>query len=240
MKFTYLLLNLFTISVPLLRSFEDKLHFYRKWKYYLPATLITALFFLVWDYFKTLYGVWGFNEAYVLGPKVFGLPVEEYLFFFTVPYACTFIYETLTYFLEKRFFPKPTRHLLYVLSGISFLASFLVLHKAYTFSVLFIGGLVLPIMIFIFTNRQLDRFLLTFFVSILPMFLVNGVLTGLPVVIYNDTQNCGVRIGTIPVEDFLYNAILLAMNIGLYEWIKRKEVAKERRSEFAREFHAAQ
>jgi lycopene cyclase domain-containing protein len=54
------------------------------------------------------------------------------------------------------------------------------------------------------------------------MFVVNGVLTGLPVVIYNNMENSGIRIGTIPVEDFLYNAILLAMNIGLYEWFKLK------------------
>jgi len=222
MKYTYLLLNFFTILVPLLRSFEPKLHFYKKWKFYLPALAITALFFLVWDYFKTKYGIWAFNEEYILGPKLGGLPIEEYLFFITVPYACTFIYEAVSYFITKQLFPSVLRAVMYGLSLIAFVSSFFVYEQAYTFSVLFIWGLTFPLVLTQFSNQALDKFLLTFLISLVPMFVVNGLLTGLPVVVYNDLANSNIRIGTIPVEDFLYNAILLAMNIGLYEWFKRK------------------
>jgi lycopene cyclase domain-containing protein len=222
MKYTYLLLNFFTILVPFLRSFEPKLHFYKKWKFYFPALVITAIFFLVWDYFKTKYGIWSFNEDYILGLKLGGLPLEEYLFFITVPYACTFIYETVSHFIDKQLFPSWTRVVMYGLSGIALLSSFFVYEQAYTFSVLFIWGLTFPIVLNQFSAQALDKFLLTFLISIVPMFVVNGVLTGLPVVIYNNMENSGIRIGTIPVEDFLYNAILLAMNIGLYEWFKLK------------------
>ena len=222
MKYTYLLLNFFTILVPFLRSFEPKLHFYKKWKFYFPALVITAIFFLVWDYFKTKYGIWSFNEDYILGLKLGGLPLEEYLFFITVPYACTFIYETVSHFIDKQLFPSWTRVVMYGLSAVAFLSSFFVYEQAYTFSVLFIWGLTFPIVLNQFSAQALDKFLLTFLISIVPMFVVNGVLTGLPVVIYNNMENSGIRIGTIPVEDFLYNAILLAMNIGLYEWFKLK------------------
>jgi lycopene cyclase domain-containing protein len=54
-------------------------------------------------------------------------------------------------------------------------------------------------------------------ISLIPMAIVNGFLTALPVVIYDNTQNLGIRIGSIPVEDFIYSAILLLMNIALYE-----------------------
>lgn len=222
MKYTYLLLNFFTILVPFLRSFEPKLHFYKKWKFYFPALVITAIFFLVWDYFKTKYGIWSFNEDYILGLKLGGLPLEEYLFFITVPYACTFIYETVSHFIDKQLFPSWTRVVMYGLSGIALLSSFFVYEQAYTFSVLFIWGLTFPIVLNQFSAQALDKFLLTFLISIVPMFVVNGVLTGLPVVIYNNMENSGIRMGTIPIEDFLYNAILLAMNIGLYEWFKLK------------------
>ena len=50
------------------------------------------------------------------------------------------------------------------------------------------------------------------------MLVVNGFLTALPVVIYNNNENLNFRIGTIPVEDFAYSAILLVMNIALYQW----------------------
>ena len=103
--YTYLLLNLFTISIPFALSFESKVQFYKKWKYYLPSLFITALLFLIWDYYKTKFGVWQFNDDFIIGIKFFGLPIEEYFFFFTVPYSCTFIYEVVAYY-NKRNFPK--------------------------------------------------------------------------------------------------------------------------------------
>jgi len=222
MKYTYLLLNVLTIAVPLMRSFEPKLHFYKKWRCYLPALSISAIFFLVWDYLKTSYGIWSFNGDYTIGLKWGVLPLEEYLFFISVPYACTFIYETVSYFMSKPFFPVFMRKAMWVWSGIALLTSFFVFEQAYTFSVLFIWGVSTPILIRWMNEQSLDKFILTFLISLLPMFVVNGLLTGLPVVIYNNAENCNLRIGTIPIEDFLYNAILLLMNISLYEYFKQK------------------
>jgi lycopene cyclase domain-containing protein len=120
MKYTYLLLNFFTILVPFFRSFEPKLHFYKKWKFYFPALVIAAIFFLVWDYFKTKHGIWSFKEDYILGLKLGGLPLEEYLFFITVPYACTFIYETVSHFISKQLFPSWTRVVCIIHLGTNF------------------------------------------------------------------------------------------------------------------------
>jgi hypothetical protein len=53
--------------------------------------------------------------------------------------------------------------------------------------------------------------------------LVNGVLTAVPIVWYNDQHNLSLRIGTIPVEDTLYSMLLLLLTITLYEWFKRKK-----------------
>lgn len=223
MRFTYLLLNAFTISVPLFRSFEPRIQFYKKWKYFLPANLITAIFFLVWDYFKTKYGVWQFNNAYITGIRFFGLPIEEYLFFFTVPYACLFIYESVWLFIKSIFLPQSIKWLFIIISISAVCLSPFYFHKAYTFSVLFIGGIVWMIAASTFTREQLEKFTITFAISVVPMFLVNGFLTALPVVIYNNSQNLGIRIGTIPVEDFAYSSILLLMNIGLYEWQRSKQ-----------------
>ncbi|MEZ4686865.1 MAG: lycopene cyclase domain-containing protein [Bacteroidia bacterium] len=51
--------------------------------------------------------------------------------------------------------------------------------------------------------------------------LVNGVLTALPVVWYNDLENLNLsRLGSIPVEDPFYGMLLLLMNISLFEWFK--------------------
>ncbi len=222
MKYTYLLINLFTILLPLLTSFEGRLSFYKQWKYYLPANFFTAAVFLVWDYFKTKYGVWGFNESYIIGLKLFGLPLEEILFFITVPYSCTFIYASLTYGLSRYKSTLAPNKTVIIISLLSLVASVYFIQKAYTFSVLLGAGLVLPWVAFSLTPSQLRLFLLTYLISLLPMAVVNGLLTSLPVVVYDNSENLNLRIGTIPVEDFVYCIILLGMNIGLYEWLKAK------------------
>jgi lycopene cyclase domain-containing protein len=222
MKYTYLLINVFTILLPLLSSFEGRLKFYTQWKYYLPANFFTATVFLIWDYFKTKYGVWGFNHSYIVGLRVGGLPLEEILFFITVPYSCTFIYASLTYFLRGFVVTRPLKMPVFAISAASVALSFLFIQKAYTFSVLLGAGLVLPLLALALNPKQLHLFLLTYLISLLPMAVVNGLLTALPVVVYNNSENLNIRLGTIPAEDFIYCLILLGMNIGLYEWLKAK------------------
>jgi lycopene cyclase domain-containing protein len=60
-------------------------------------------------------------------------------------------------------------------------------------------------------------------VALIPMAFVNGILTGNPVLIYDDAENLGIRIGTIPFEDFFYNLLYMTWMISLYEWYKLRE-----------------
>jgi lycopene cyclase domain-containing protein len=72
-------------------------------------------------------------------------------------------------------------------------------------------------------QRRVDirTFLSTYVLLLLPFFIVNGILTGtgIPeeVVWYNDTENVTLRVGTIPVEDFLYGFSMIFMNVLLFE-----------------------
>lgn len=51
----------------------------------------------------------------------------------------------------------------------------------------------------------------------------NGYLTWRPIVIYNPAFFLDVRLGTIPVEDFLYGFGLITFTIVLWEYFVRKE-----------------
>lgn len=65
-------------------------------------------------------------------------------------------------------------------------------------------------------------------VALIPMAFVNGILTGNPVLIYDNAENLGIRIGTIPLEDFFYNLLYMTWMISLYEWYKIRESRKIR------------
>jgi lycopene cyclase domain-containing protein len=59
-----------------------------------------------------------------------------------------------------------------------------------------------------------------FGILLFPFLLVNGMLTGTalsaPVVWYNPSDNLGIRIMTIPLEDFIYGFELFLANLALY------------------------
>jgi len=228
MKYTYLLIHIATLAGPLALSFDKKVAFYKKWKYLLPAILITAVFFLVWDYLFTAWSIWSFNDEYILGIKFFGLPLEEILFFFTVPYACVFVYECLKIYLKKDYLKKVAVpvSLLFIV-GLGFLIYFNY-GNLYTACVA-IFSLAYLIQLLVYKASYLGRFYLAWLVCLIPLAIINGILTYLPVVIYNETEIMGIRLGSIPFEDFIYFFLLLMMNVSLYYTFQRR--ARRKRNE---------
>lgn len=52
--------------------------------------------------------------------------------------------------------------------------------------------------------------------------LVNGYLTWRPIVLYGESFYLGIRIFTIPIEDYVFGFSLLTLNLILYEFFIRK------------------
>jgi len=223
---TYLLVNLGSIAIPLLFSFEKKLQFYKNWKFLFPAIFFTGIFFLVWDYFFTQWGVWGFNEMHLLGIYVFGLPIEELMFFFCIPYACVFGYEVLNHFIVRDFLGKHRIKITVFLIAFLGFQAFMYQGLAYTFATCLFGAVFLLGQLFIFKTKNLGRFYLAYLVLIIPFFIVNGILTGTgieeEVVWYNNSENLSVRMLTVPVEDIFYGMLLILMNVTIYEHLKQR------------------
>jgi lycopene cyclase domain-containing protein len=225
--YLYLAINLFTISFPLVRSFEPKIRYSTKWYALFPAIFFTGAFFLIWDHWFTVMGVWEFNPDYLVGIYFFQLPLEEWLFFLTVPFSCIFIYEVLIYFFPKDIFLPFGKPFVYIM--VPFLLGFAVWHldKWYTSVNFFVGAIALLVHFLVFNDKYLGRFLFAYFVHLIPFFLCNGVLTGglteEPVVIYNNAENLGIRIWTVPIEDSIYSMTLLLMNVSIFESIRSRK-----------------
>jgi lycopene cyclase domain-containing protein len=224
--YTYLLLNIATLFFPFVLSFDKKVGFYKKWPQLAWGIGITGAFFIVWDILKTYYGVWAFNPEYLIGVYIGNLPIEEWLFFLTVPYACVFIYECLKAYLPD-YIGKPSKYVAPVMAFALVVAGILSYGRMYTFITFLLTALFLVLYINVFKNSLGGYFWMGYIVHLIPFFIVNGVLTALPVVIYNDAENLGIRLFTIPAEDTIYSMLLLLMNIGIYEYVGRKRATKK-------------
>jgi lycopene cyclase domain-containing protein len=94
-------------------------------------------------------------------------------------------------------------------------------------SVTFIGLVSYLIILYNFRHTAfLSRFYFTFLFILIPFFIVNGILTGTglpePIVWYNDTENLGLRMLTIPVEDTFYGMLLILMNVSIFEFLQQR------------------
>lgn len=208
MAYTYLSILFFTVIICFIASFDKRVRFNQYFGIFLKSAGIAALFFIAWDVWFTAKGIWWFNKAYTLGIELFGLPLEEILFFICIPFSCVF-----TYFCFDKFFRSDW------LSGFNNLIVFFsvivcsvvaLLHhdKTYTFVTAIMTVSTLIYLHFIVRVDWIGKASLVFMVLMLGFFPVNGVLTGFglasPIVNYNPKEFLGIRMLTIPVEDAVY------------------------------------
>jgi lycopene cyclase domain-containing protein len=226
-NYTYLLLDAAVLFFPLILSFDKKVAFYTTWKALFISILIVGLGFIAWDVLFTHYQVWQFNRDYVLGIYIAGLPIEEWLFFIIVPYACVFIYECIRIYF-KRYLPEGITKIISVLL-ILINAGMLVTgyDKTYTLVNSMICLLVLIFFQYVIKWEKLNLFYLVYLICLLPFAVCNGILTSLPILIYDDGRNLAIRAGTIPVEDFFYNFSMLVLWCFFYEkfrWVNKTRI----------------
>ena len=226
MKYLYLWLNLGSFIVPFLFSFHPRLQFYKKWKGFLIGTLVMMAVFIPWDILFTNNGFWGFNDAYITGYKFLNLPIEEWLFFFCIPYACIFTHYALLELNPKFRFSEKVVNSTYVL-----LISALIVTLWYNYDkwyplINFSYALVVLGLVFNLYKPLLRPFFATYLIILIPFFIVNGILTGTgiddQVVWYNNSENLGIRLLTIPIDDIIYNLGMLLTVLVITDYFSRK------------------
>ena len=222
-RYTYLFLDAATILGPLFLSFDKKVAFYKSIPNFLKSMLITSTLYVFWDILFTHNHVWKFNREFLIDKFLLNLPIEEYIFFLVVPYACLFIYICL-----KSYFPRINLYAdyIWIIIGVfSFGMSIVFYSHLYTFITF---GLIFVTLIALYKlekalfKRIGNHLMLAWIIALIPMAYVNGILTSKPVLIYNNLENCNFRIGTIPFEDFFYNLLYMLWMIVLFEKFNSK------------------
>ncbi|MEY4002853.1 MAG: hypothetical protein RIT07_895 [Bacteroidota bacterium] len=230
-KSLYLWINIVTLLGPLALSFDKRVAFHKVWKYFLTAMFITSGIYLIWDVIFTALGIWHFNPEYVTGFYIINLPWEEIFFFVAVPYACLFIYACLRYYLPKIEHRNVGRLISILL--LSFSIGMVVLHynKLYTAVTFSLLAFTILNQLLVTRGSYITHLYAAWLISVIPMFVVNGLLTGLPILIYENTENMGIRIPSflpgmqygIPLEDFFYNLLYMMWMIWIFEARKNRQ-----------------
>ena len=203
------------------------MHFIQHWKAYFTSIIAVGIIFILWDIYFAYQNVWGFNDQYLIGFRILKLPLEEWLFFLLIPYASVFIHYALKYFFPAIQLEKiTTKWVTYVLFLVGLLITVFNYDKMYTFVCVGIFTILMLLQI-IFEWKYAQRFYLSFIIIFIPFFFVNSALTGSysekPVVFYDNTENLGIRLGTIPVEDSFYCFALLYSITLVFEYLKNKK-----------------
>ncbi len=224
-KHIYTIIGILVPLGPLALSFDEKVYFFQYLAPVLGAILVAGSVFIVWDIFAVRKKHWSFNDSYVGSLRIARLPAGEWLFFMGVPYACIFIYETVTAYFGDSQIQGYDNLFLYagyglVLPGLIF--GFLQ-KRAYTSWVAFaVSGAILMVSLFSAELWQSTAFWAYIGLCHFAFLLVNGIYVNLPTIYYNQEEFSGIRIIGIPCEDFLYNFSYLVL--VLFSYLQFKEI----------------
>jgi lycopene cyclase domain-containing protein len=93
------------------------------------------------------------------------------------------------------------------------------------YTILVIAGSLIVIILDLLLSTKILRqrmFWVFWIVVTVLMVVVNGYLTWRPIVIYNESKMLGIRLFTIPLEDFFFGFSLIGLNLIIWEYFNRK------------------
>ena len=228
LQLNYLILDILILIFPLIFTFTWKFKYYKFFKPLSVSIFIVGISYIIWDILVTARGDWWFNEEFLVGIEIFGLPIEEIMFFIVVPFACIFIYENLEYFVKdkKVFFNK---WIYLSLAGLFIVLGLIFYKQDYTVLALFSCALFFILTSTLYPELLESRnFWLYILLSFVPFIIFNYLLTSLIVVSYSPAAIWGGdglwngRFFTIPLEDFFYNFSMLSFYLLVYVYFKKR------------------
>lgn len=219
--FTYLTVLFATIFICFIYSFDDRLRFDKYFLTFIKSSTTVAIPFIIWDMWFTKKGVWWFDTKYIIGYSFGGLPYEEMMFFWLIPFSCVFTYYVIDKYFQLAWMEKLNRVLVLLSMLVLFVIAWIYHDKIYTLLTAIVTIATLFYLHFIAHKKWLTKASFVYTILLPGFFAVNGVLTGTgiasPIVNYRSSDLIGFRILTIPIEDMVYGYSLILLNIYFFK-----------------------
>jgi len=200
---------------------------------FLKAATLVAIPFIIWDAWFTKIGIWWFNETYLLGISLAGLPLEEILFFFCIPFSCVFTYFCLNKFFNLEWMNAFNNIIIWLTVIVTSVIALRFHELQYTFVTALVTLLSILILNFGLKMESIGKVSFIYGLLMLGFLPVNGVLTGTglesPIVNYNSNEFMNIRIGTIPIEDAVYGYVLIIWNVFFFEKFSHEKKSRDKK-----------
>ena len=220
-NFWYLLILLALAAVTLFLFIKKSIVFIMEFKYMLPAVIFSGAIFIMLNIRFVQSGIISFNENFLIGKNILTLPLEEWLFLLIISLFAFSVYILVNVKLEN--FEKPNL----------FFAVSILLLIGFAIEAWFSRQKIVPFFIFfllaiyfgytLFRNRfkpHLTKFYISYFIVVIPFFLIKVLLNKLPVILYNNDFTLGIRLVDVPVEQFANLFLLMLINITVFEYLR--------------------
>lgn len=89
----YFIILMIVLTITLFIEIKYKIHIYHSLKERLIVTFNIFIVGMIWDYYATYRSHWIFPGPGLIGIRIYGLPIEEFLFFLIIPYGAFTMYK---------------------------------------------------------------------------------------------------------------------------------------------------
>lgn len=222
MSYTYLYINFALLLLSVLLFSSKKVDFKGQRKYIILAAMITVFAFSVPTEFLTQLKVFVFNPPYLTGIILWELPLEESLLTLLLPLCGLSAYLFLNAKYPKNTLEKYSLALSNILLGISIAMIFFGYQKLYTMYTFVILLVFLLYIEYVNKLRFMYKFYRAYLFSLIPFYVVFGILTSTPVIQYTTSETLDFRLGQIPFETHFYFMDMLLLTVYLFELFKSR------------------
>lgn len=231
----FLLINVVVILIPVVVSMWKDTFYEIHWTALILSILCSGIFFTLRNYYFINIGVKTYNPEHIIGTTIYGVPIEDMLFFITVPYAFIFIYRWVTKYFQFLEIQQFTYIFSLTLTITSILLSIIYYNYIYTFLTVSVLAVLNGIVYFGYTPKWYSKFLIAFFIVTLHYILIDGIITLTvenKIVNHAEGSVIGLYFFSIPIEDILGFFLLFLMVTTYYEVFQRKLASNKKEESY--------
>jgi lycopene cyclase domain-containing protein len=199
--------------------------FVMEFKYMLPAIIFSGAIFILFNSRLLETGLIEFNPGFILGKRLYYLPIEEWVYLFII---CILSFSVYLHVSAK--YEKLGKTNLFIVISAVLLAGFVFV--AWTtrdilipFFISFLLAIYLAYTLFRKRfNQHLGKFYISYLFTLAPFLIIRVFVNSLPVIIYNNEYIFGIRLFNMPVEELGYLFLLMLINITIFEYLRNNQL----------------